>query len=94
MDIRPLSTLLDHKYIMEKRIEFMIAKGILNDQSFAERYKNIYEEMYTTKNLIIKISMKSDFTLKDLNNMINKLNECKINEITLIKYILISMGAL
>lgn len=91
IDLRALCSFLDHKNIMVKRMEFMIEKGILNDKTFIERYKNIYKEVNAIVYLIIEINLKYQFTFEELNNLILLFSNCKKDEIEFLNEILIEL---
>jgi hypothetical protein len=94
LDLRAISSFIDHKNIMIKRIEFMISKGVLTDQTFVEKYQKIHQEMMGIRNLVIKTNLTNNFTLGIISKFINKFNECKKSEIGLLTDILMDMGAL
>ncbi len=54
-DLKPLHNLVDHKYIMLKRLSYMSEKGLLSDfEKIYADYREIYDEMRALSNLAIK----------------------------------------
>ena len=65
-DIRALHLLYDHKVLMNERLKYMMAKGVLAyDNEILDEYMEVVNNMLTARNLLIKTSITGNVNCLD-----------------------------
>lgn len=88
IDLRAISSLIDHKNIMIERMKYMLRKGYIKDEVFVHDYSKIKDDILIIRNIIIKINITKNCVVKHLNGIINRLLLCRDNEINLLNKLL------
>lgn len=91
VDLRAISSLLDHKNIMCNRLQYFYENNYIKDSKLISRYKSIYNNIIALRNLLIKINTIHAYTKERLELVCLRLQECKRDEIKLLKDILLEI---
>lgn len=91
IDLRAISSFVDHKNIMVKRIEYMTEKNILHENDFIQKFREIYNDMLEVRAILIKANVMQSFPSGMLKKVTDLFCKCKDIEIYVLNELLTAM---